>query len=224
MKWQTVKHRAKSRTLQLRFGREEEVEFVERARPIFAEEAGECAVGEEFASGLARGAIVGFVAGITDALDFGATAWAGKFVSAMDCHAFAKGGYFLGELAGGFGAEAIGPLPEAGAYGFEEALDFGDGEFLRERERRELGFPEDFVGVGIADAAEEAGISEGALESVVGREERGGELLWSGGKNFEAAWIERAEAVFAEDYMERGTLLRAGFGPEERAVGKVEGG
>lgn len=52
----------------------EEIEFVEGARPVFTEEAGEGAIGEEFASGLAGGAIIGFVAGVADALDFGAAA------------------------------------------------------------------------------------------------------------------------------------------------------
>ncbi len=203
---------------------DEEFEFVEGAGPVFAEEAGEGAVGEEFAAGLAGGAVVGFVAGVADALDFGAAARAGLFVAAVDGHAFAEGGDFFGEFAGGLGAEAIGPLREAGADGFVEALDFGDGEFLGQRERREFGFPENFVGVGVADAAEEARIGEGALESVVGGEKSGGELLGSGVEDFEAAGIEGAEAVFAGDYVKRGALFGAGFGPEKRAVGEIEGG
>src|SRR5215831_1275274 len=44
-------------------------EFVERAGPVFAEEAAEGAVGEEFAAGLAARAIVGFVGSVADALD-----------------------------------------------------------------------------------------------------------------------------------------------------------
>ena len=39
----------------------EELEFVEGTRPVFTEEAGEGAVGEEFAAGLAGRAVVGFV-------------------------------------------------------------------------------------------------------------------------------------------------------------------
>ena len=57
--------------------RDEQVEFVKGARPVFAEEAGEGAIGEKLAVGLAGGAVVGFVAGVADALDFGAAAGAG---------------------------------------------------------------------------------------------------------------------------------------------------
>src|SRR5208282_4585728 len=87
----------------------EELEFVEGARPVFAEEAGEGAVGEEFTGGLAGGAVVGFVAGVADALDFGSAARARLFVAAMDGHAFAESGDFFWEFAGGFGAKMIGP-------------------------------------------------------------------------------------------------------------------
>src|SRR5260370_16558678 len=51
-----------------------EFEFFEGAGPIFAEKAGESAVGEELSAGLAGGAIVGFVGGGTYSLDFGVAA------------------------------------------------------------------------------------------------------------------------------------------------------
>ena len=82
----------------------EKVEFVERAGPVFAKQAGEGAVGEEFAAGLACRAIIGFVGGVADALDFGAATRTGLFVTAVDGHAFAEGGDFFGEFACGFGA------------------------------------------------------------------------------------------------------------------------
>ena len=75
-----------------------------------------------------------------NALDFGTAARAGKFVAAVDGHAFAEGGDFFGEFASGFGAEMIGPVREVGADSFIEALDFRDRELLSERERRKLGF------------------------------------------------------------------------------------
>jgi len=173
---------------------------------------------------LAGGAIIGFVAGVADPLNFGAAARAGSFVAAVDSHAFAEGGDFFWKFAARFDTEEISPLCEAGSNGFEKALDLWDGELLRERERREFGFPENFVGVGVANAAEEAGISEGALESVIGGEKRGGELFGSGAEDFEAAGVERPETVFAADNVKRGTLFGSGFGPEERAVGKIERG
>lgn len=207
-----------------RFGGDEEIELVERAGPIFAEEAREGAIGEEFAAGLAGSAVIGLVGSVANALDFSAATRAGKLVAAVNSHAVSESGDFFGEFAGGFGAEEICPAREAGADGFEESLDFGDGEFLREGDRREPGFPKDFVGVSVADAAEEARVGEGALERVVGGEKDGRELLESGVEDFETARIETVEAVFAGDDVKRGALLRAGFGPEEGAVREVEGG
>ena len=200
-----------------------EFEFVEGARPVFAKEAGEGAVGEEFASGLASRTIVGFVAGVADALDFCAAARAGLFVTAVDGHSFAEGCDSFGEFAGGLRAQAINPAREAGADGFEEALDLCDRELLREGKRREFGFPKDFVGVGVADAAEDVGVGEGAFESVIGGEKCGGELLGSGAEDFKAARIEGSKAVFPEDDVQRCAFLRAGFGPEKGTIGKVEG-
>ena len=108
----------------------EEFEFGEGAGPVGAEEAREAAVGEESAVGLAGGAVIGFVVGVTDALDGSAATRAGEFVAAVDGHAWTERGDFLGERAGGFGAEASGPFGKAAADGFVEAGDFGGGEFL----------------------------------------------------------------------------------------------
>ena len=95
---------------------------------------------------------------------------------------------------------------------------------MRESERAELGFPENFVGVGVANAGEEARVGERALEGVIGGSEAGGELFESGVQDFEAAGIELVEAGFALDDVERGAFFGAGFGPEQRAVRKIEGG
>lgn len=59
---------------------------------------------------------------------------------------------------------------------------------------------------------------------MVSGEKCGGEAVEGGVQDFEAAGIERAEAVFASDDVERGSLLGAGFGPEKRAGGKIECG
>src|SRR5712692_9843688 len=85
----------------------EEFEFFEGAGPIFAEKAGEGAVGEEFSAGLAGGAIVSFVGGVTNALDFGVAARTRLLVTAVNGHAFAKGGDVFGEFLARFRAEAV---------------------------------------------------------------------------------------------------------------------
>ena len=92
------------------------------------------------------------------------------------------------------------------------------------REGRELGGVEDLVGVGVADAGEDAGVGEGALEGAV----LGGEGLLEGfggeGEDVEAAGVEVGEGGFALDEVEGGAALGAGFGEDEGAVGEVEGG
>src|SRR6266851_6665793 len=200
----------------------EEFEFFEGAGPIFAEKAGEGAVGEELSAGLAGGAIVGFVGGVTDALDFGAATRTRLFVTAVNGHAFAKGGHVFGEFIARFGAEAVEPVSERGTGGFEEALDLRHGELLGEGEGRKPGFEQNFVGIGIADTAEEASVGERALESVVRGEKNRGKARRIGAEHFDAAGIESAKAVFSGDDVERSALLRAGFGPEKSSGGKVK--
>ena len=72
-------------------------ELVEGAGPVGAEEAGEAAVGEDFAAGLAGGAVVGFVVGVADALDGCGAAGAGEIEAAVHGHVGAEGGDFFGE-------------------------------------------------------------------------------------------------------------------------------
>src|SRR6266699_1115068 len=202
----------------------EEFEFFEGARPIFAEKAGEGAIGEKLSAGLAGGAIVGFVGGVTNALDFGLAARTRLLVAAVDGHAFAKGGHVFGEFTARFRAEALGPASERGTGGFEEALDLRHGELLSEGEGRKPGFEQNFVGVGIADAAEEARVGEGALESVVRGKKNRGKARCIGAEHLDATGIESAKAVFSSDDVERSALLRAGFGPEKSSGGKIKCG
>ena len=84
---------------------------------------------------------------------------------------------------------------------------------------------EDLVGVGVADAAEDARVGEGALEGAVFGGERGA-------KGFEVASEKTSMppgsmarmARFAGEEMQGCAALGAGFGEDERAGGKVEGG
>ncbi len=92
---------------------------------------------------------------------------AGLFVTAVDGHAFAEGGDVFGEFSGGFGPQALSPAGERGTRDRKESLDFRRGEFLGEGKRREFHLKQNFIGIGIADAAEEPRISKGALECVV---------------------------------------------------------
>src|ERR1041385_8245065 len=92
------------------------LEIVDRLRPVVVEEAGERAVGEEFAAGLAAGAVVGLVFGVDDVLHGRAAVGARFAVAAVDRHAGAKGGHLFGEGVAGVFAEAIDPVAECGLH------------------------------------------------------------------------------------------------------------
>ena len=96
-------------------------EFVEGAGPIFAQEAGEAAVGKDLAAGLASGAVVGLVVSVADALDFFSAAGAGVVKLAVDGEFGAECGDAFGEGFVGFPGEAVGPDLEGGAGCGEEA-------------------------------------------------------------------------------------------------------
>src|SRR5438445_10844448 len=91
-----------------------------------------------------------------------------------------------------------------------------------ERDRRKLRCVQDFVGIGVADAAADAGMGEGALERPV----FGGERLLKGlevaGKDFDSAWIDGTKALFARDEMQRSAVFGAGFSKDQRAAGEIE--
>ncbi len=74
-----------------------------------------------------------------------------------------EGGYFFWEFVFGFGLQPVDPLSERGARGGEKALPFFGLELVGLGDGRELGGVENLVGVGVADAADEARIGEGAL-------------------------------------------------------------
>ncbi len=102
-----------------------------------------------------------------------------------------------------------------GARGVEEALPLFGLELVRERDGREPGGVENLVGVGVAHAADEARIGEGALEGAVLRRERGTKRVQIRGKNFDAAGIDVAEGLLAAEEVQRGAALGAGFSQDE---------
>ena len=58
---------------------------------------------------------------------------------------------------------------------------------------------QDLVGIGVADAADEARIGERALEGAVLRGERGAKRVEVGGENVDAARIDEPQSLFAAD-------------------------
>jgi hypothetical protein len=188
------------------------------------EQAGEAAVGEDATCGLAAGAVVGFVVRVADTENLFAAARARLAVATVNGHPLAECGDFFGEGGGGAGVEAIDPEAEGLLGGGEEAQPVIGAEFLREGGGGELGGVEDLVGVGVADAAEQALVGESALEGAVLAGERGAEGVEIGGEGIEATGIERAKGFFSADEVERSAPLGAGLGEDQRAAGEIEGG
>src|ERR1700745_2918619 len=78
---------------------DKKLEFVQCARPVFAEQARQSAISQKLSAGLAHGAIFGFVLRVTDALDFRAAARARLFVTAVHGHALPERRHVFGELS-----------------------------------------------------------------------------------------------------------------------------
>ena len=142
----------------------------------------------------------------------------------MNGHVFAEGGDLFGEGVGGFGVEAADPEIKRVAGGGEEALPLLGGEFVGEEDWGELGGVENLVGVGVADAREDARVGEGPLEGAVFQGESRAEGFEVRGEDLDSAWIYFFCGGFIGEEIKRGSALGAGFGEDEGAVGKVEGG
>lgn len=84
-------------------------QFIERAWPVFPQQARKTSVRQKLAAGLTDGAVVGFVVGIADALNRRATSWARQTKATMHCHFFPKRGHFLREARDRFSVEPIHP-------------------------------------------------------------------------------------------------------------------
>ncbi len=83
---------------------------------------------------------------------------------------------------------------------------------------------EDLVGVGVADAAEDARVGEGSLEGAVFGGKRVAEGIEIGGEDVDASRINAVEGFFSAEDVKGGSAFGSGFGEDERAVGEVEGG
>src|SRR6266852_5300663 len=87
-------------------------QFLERPRPILAQQAGKSAVGEQLSAGLAFWAVVRLVGGVPDALHLAAAAWTGLAVFPMHCHGFAERSDVFRKAATRFGAKPRQPFLE----------------------------------------------------------------------------------------------------------------
>lgn len=84
----------------------------------------------------------------------------------MDRHPFAKGGDGLRKPVSVLAAQALDPLVQDRTGRVKERFDLVLLKLSRERDRREPRTMQDFVGIGVADAAEQARVGQGALDRV----------------------------------------------------------
>ena len=143
------------------------LELVYGTGPVGTEEAGERTVGQDAATGLAPGAIVGLVVGVPDPLDRRAADRARLAEPAVHRHPLAERRHLAREVVAGLGAEPVGPLHEDRTGRVMEPSHVGVGQSSGLLERRKPGTMQDLVGVRVADAAEEPGIGQRAFEGVV---------------------------------------------------------
>jgi hypothetical protein len=106
----------------------------------------------------------------------------------------------------------------------EKGLHLLGREAAGEAERRDPGTVQDLVRVGVADAAQDVRIGQGALQRVALRRERSLERSEVRLQHLQAAGIEGRQRRFSRDEVERGPLLAAGFGEQQRAGWEIEGG
>ena len=150
-------------------------------------------------------AVVGFVVGVTDALDGGAAAGAGLAEATVRGHVFAEGSDFFGEGLRCFGVEAVNPELQGVARCNVKPLPLLFGEFVSLQDRGEMGGMEDLVGVGVANAGEDAWVGEGSFEGAV-----------FGGENRAEGCEVGGEDTVREEIQAAGVdLFRGGFVGEE---------
>src|ERR1039458_8929421 len=82
-------------------------QLFQRARPVLAQQTREAAIRQHLAARLAARTIVGFIAGITNALHLLAASRAWSPVAPMHRHPVAESGHLLREFLAGFGAQPV---------------------------------------------------------------------------------------------------------------------
>ena len=131
---------------------------------------------------------------------------------------------FSGKLLAVVGAQPGDPVGKRRAGRLVQARDLFRRELVGHGERRQARAVQDLVGIGVADAAEQARVGERALERVVLADERSAERREVDRQRLEPARVVRRERVFALHEVQRCPLLRAEFGQREAAVREVERG
>ena len=96
-------------------------------------------------------------------------------------------------------------------------------QFVGELDGRELCCMQNFIGVGIADAAHDARIGERTLECPVFLSEGGAERVEIACKDVDTAGINRMQRLFAIENVQGCAAFGSSFGYDQRTSGKIKG-
>src|ERR1044072_31288 len=92
--------------------------------PVVTKNARESAVREQLSTRLTNRAIVCFVGGVTDALNFCAATWTCLAITAMHGHAFTKGRHLFRKAPACFSSQTLDPMNQCIANGRVQFCDF----------------------------------------------------------------------------------------------------
>src|SRR5688572_25885616 len=130
-------------------------QFLDAARPVVLEQAGQRPVGQYAAAGLAARTVVGLVGSVPDTLHFGATDRARLAKTPVHGELRPERGDAFWKRTRRFAPQPLQPIPQHALRAFVQARDLLVRELPAERDRRKARRVQDLVGVRIADAAEE---------------------------------------------------------------------
>src|SRR5258708_10803398 len=120
----------------------------------------------------------------------------------MHSHLRTKGSDIFRKILSRLLSQKENPTSERFLHGAMQALDFQGRKFLGERNRREPRGVKNLIRIRVADATEQARISQRSFESVVAPRQRPGEVIERRTKNLQSAWIERAQGLLSLHQMQ----------------------
>ena len=135
----------------------------------------------------------------------------------MDSHLGPKCRDLFWKARGAVDAQTFDPLRENRARRHVQPRYLVVGKLARKGKRRQPGAVEYFVGVGVADAAQETRVGQRAFERVIFAGQALRECRAIGVLYVQSAHVELRERRFAADYVQRRAALRARLGERETA-------
>ena len=140
------------------------LQLLQRPWPVLAEQPRQAPVGEQPSFRLAGRAVVALVVRVDDVLDGAAAAGTRLAEPAVHGHLLAKGRDLVGKPVADFLLQAFDPERQHLLHRAVQPGHFLAGQVRRQLKRRQPRGVEDLVRVGVADAAEDSGVGQRALQ------------------------------------------------------------